>query len=159
MENAILEKVIIRKAKLQDLFSLQNLIKQLTEKQLTEFLTDQSLNKKEVFERLLSFLKNPSKVIFIAEIEKKIIGFISLQILQPFHLKDAFSKIFSLIVDKNYRNQKIGSSLLKKAEEFSKQNGCKEIELTSSFFRKEAHILYEKRKYLKNPKMYFKKRL
>ena len=52
--------------------------------------------------------------------------------------------IDELIVDKKFRGQGIGQSLLEKMTEIARENDCKRIELDSAFNRREAHVFYEK---------------
>jgi GNAT superfamily N-acetyltransferase len=47
------------------------------------------------------------------------------------------------VVDKEFRRQGIGAKLMKKAEDWAKENGYAEIRLRSGGQRKEAHEFYK----------------
>jgi GNAT superfamily N-acetyltransferase len=54
-----------------------------------------------------------------------------------------YAEIGGLIVDSNFRRQGIGLQLMKKCEEWAKENGYQEIRLRSGGQRKEAHEFYK----------------
>jgi GNAT superfamily N-acetyltransferase len=54
-----------------------------------------------------------------------------------------YAEIGGLIVDSNFRRQGIGLQLMKKCEEWAKENGYQEIRLHSGGQRKEAHEFYK----------------
>ena len=60
------------------------------------------------------------------------------------HLLQAeYAEIGGLVVDKIFRRQGIGLQLMKKSEEWARENDYHEIKLRSGDERKEAHKFYE----------------
>ena len=57
--------------------------------------------------------------------------------------------IEDLIVDQNYRNIGVGTSLLKNVIEFAKQQDCEVVKLSSFISNVNAHKLYEKNGFVK----------
>ncbi|MGJ8658752.1 MAG: GNAT family N-acetyltransferase [Cellulophaga fucicola] len=95
----------------------------------TEFLTER-LNQNQSY-------------IFIAFIDNKAVGFTQLfTSFSSVSLKSVFI-LNDLYVDKNYRSQKIGASLLLKAKEFCKEKGYKGIALETAIDNP-AQKLYER---------------
>jgi ribosomal protein S18 acetylase RimI-like enzyme len=130
------KNVIIRKAENKDFNSIFLLLKQLW--------SNKKLNKttlKKVYSRLLN---SDNEEAWCAEINRQIVGFCTLSIRNSLWQESRMGHICELIVDEPFRGQKIGTKLIKKANNIAKKRGCKKIELDSAFHRKEAHSLYEK---------------
>ena len=144
-----MKNLLIRKVKLIDSLHIKNLFLQLKH----------SLQEKIILKNIKTYKNSKKNIILVAEINKKILGCIAVQIIEAFHDPHPLARVVAIVVDENYRNKKIGSKLLKEAERHSKKIGCKEIELRSSFHWENAHIFYKKRAYKKNPKFYFLKKI
>lgn len=114
------EIIKIKKAKKEDLKEISILYKKIfLEMPYNEKWTDKILTNKllEVFKK---------QEIYVAEINKKIVGFIS---FCYFYMgsKGKIGYIFELGIDKQYRAGGIGKTLVKRAEEKLKKTGCKSI--------------------------------
>lgn len=88
----------------------------------------------------INFLLNlsPSRYCFIYEEKHTIIGFITFDILVD------RSEIIDFIVHINHRKKGIGSLLIEKMVEISKQNNCKSISLEVKSTNKPAILFYKK---------------
>jgi (aminoalkyl)phosphonate N-acetyltransferase len=86
-----------------------------------------------------------SKVIFcfVAEIEKKVIGFTSVSILNLLHHSGKVLEIQELVVDQKYRSMGIGKIFIDFIKRFAVKNKCLTIDVTSNKKRLDAHRFYE----------------
>ena len=86
--------------------------------------------------------------IFVAETNKKIVGFLTLQMRsnrrQWGNVADTDGRIDCLAVDENYRHMGIGTKLIEWVENYLKNNGVFEIRLTVSIHNPNAIKCYEK---------------
>ena len=93
------------------------------------------------------YLKNYTHADFhyyVAEIQNKIVGFISINFQYPLHHCGRIAEIQELIVNENYRNLKIGNALIDVAKKIAQENHCDTLELSSRFKRIDAHRFYER---------------
>ncbi|MFB7139816.1 GNAT family N-acetyltransferase [Gottfriedia sp. NPDC056225] len=102
-----------------------------------------NVQKNQVIERLDKILEQEDHVVIVAEFEGKLIGWIHAHgrylIESP-----PYIEIGGLIVDSNYRGQKIGKFLVERCEEWSKSLGYKEIRVRTNETRLETLIFYKK---------------
>ncbi|MEH7515378.1 GNAT family N-acetyltransferase [Gottfriedia acidiceleris] len=102
-----------------------------------------NVEKNQVIERLNKIVNQKDHVVFVAEIEGKLIGWIHAHgrylIESP-----PYVEIGGLIVDSTFRGQKIGEFLVKRCEEWSKLLGFKEIRVRTNETRLETLIFYKK---------------
>lgn len=84
-------------------------------------------------------------------------GFISMHITYYLHHDHPTGEVVELVVDPEYRSQKIGEQLLNYIEELGKELGLEEICLCTSTYRKQAHKFYENHGYIMNHYNYIKK--
>ncbi|MBA7604439.1 Aminoalkylphosphonate N-acetyltransferase [subsurface metagenome] len=132
----------IRKSNYSDSNDVLRLIKQLEPE-----LTNKDLKKvREIFEAIIEKENYLNKVAILRNEKnrKKIIGFISLVFNLTIHDLGLVATINEIVIDKNYRNKKVGSILLENAIGDAKSRGCTEIEVSSSLDRKTAHKFYKK---------------
>ena len=94
-----------------------------------------------VYERALS---SATQQLIVGVQEDRIVGFCSLTLKNNFWKAGRIGNVDELVVDENYRGQGIGKKLISRIEEIATTNQCKQIELDSSFHRKEAHRFYER---------------
>jgi GNAT superfamily N-acetyltransferase len=73
---------------------------------------------------------------FVAEAEGKIVGFMTLHVIEWFHRPDPAARLSAVVVDDGYRRRGIGRALVEFAETEALRRGCSTIELTSSLRRK-----------------------
>ena len=76
-----------------------------------------------------------------AFIDSKIIGISSYNISRMFYCAK-FLRISNLIIDKKYRNKKIGTKMINYLEKKARNNNCKNIILDSFIGNKKSHSLY-----------------
>ena len=86
--------------------------------------------------------------IFVAETNKKIVGFLALQMRsnrrQWGNVADTDGRIDCLAVDENYRHMGIGTKLMVEVENYLKSQGIFEMRLTVSIHNPNAIKCYEK---------------
>lgn len=144
-----LNALIIREANLNDNYILSKFLDQLG------FPTD---SKEMVLQKIEIFSKSEFDKVWVASIEDNIIGFLAINIINPFYKPKYFGRIDSIVVDQAYQRNKIGNALIQKAEEYAKKIGCSRIFLTSGNHRPSAHAFYKKLGYISNA-TYFTKEL
>ena len=93
----------------------------------------------EQIERLLN---NENTHLFVAEMEDKIVGMLSLVVVDIPTGRKAW--IEDVVVDEAARGLRIGAALVEHAKMEAKKLGAKRIYLTSNPSRKAAHALYHK---------------
>jgi PhnO protein len=128
-------EIQIRKAVITDEVSIHALINELEEKVLNE----------TYFKQLYynNLIKNDF-IYYVAEYQNLIVGFMSVNIQYPLHHCGKIAEVQELIVNKDYRNLKIGSALIQTAKKVARENACDTLELTSRFKRTDAHRFYER---------------
>jgi ribosomal protein S18 acetylase RimI-like enzyme len=72
----------------------------------------------------------------VAEIDREIVGFMSLHIMEWFHRPDRVARLSAIVIDKESRRAGIGRTLMAFAEEKAIQSGCTLMEITSNVRRK-----------------------
>lgn len=101
--------------------------------------------KKEAVERTIEeFARSHCDAILIEEEAGRPVGVISCHIIPCLHQEAPLGRITSLVIHEAYRGKGIGSTLLKRAEEYFFESGCKRVEVTSSDKREQAHQFYFK---------------
>jgi ribosomal protein S18 acetylase RimI-like enzyme len=76
-----------------------------------------------------------------AFMDKKIIGISGYVISRMFYCAK-FLRISNLIIDKEYRNKRIGTKMIYFLEEKARNNNCKHVILDSFIGNKKSHSLY-----------------
>ncbi|AGC02048.1 acetyltransferase [Acanthamoeba polyphaga moumouvirus] len=101
-------------------------------KQLTALNPD-NISKQQFNDQMNLILSNPNHKIIIAKCDNIIVGSLTI-LIEPkiIHDLSKVAHIEDVIVDQNYRSYGIGGSLIKKAIEISKENGCYKIILDCS---------------------------
>ena len=99
--------------------------------------------------RILQMQEDKNYVIFTAVDDKKIIGFIGLQICLAFEIAGKVMRIIALAVACNSQGQGIGRALIQQAEKYAEENNISTIVVNSGLKRKEAHHFYEKQSFYK----------
>jgi ribosomal protein S18 acetylase RimI-like enzyme len=89
-------------------------------------------------------LEEPNCEIFVAEVEKKIVGFIELRVFPDFVEGAPIGIIQNIIVDENYRKLGIGSKLLQRAIEEAENLNAVEIHVWTEFDNQPAINFYTK---------------
>jgi ribosomal protein S18 acetylase RimI-like enzyme len=127
--------LIVRNCEITDFAEIFKLLEQLWIDSTLEF---DSL--REVFENAL---KSSQQRLIVGIDNKRIIGFCSLTIKNNLWQSGNLGHVDELVVDKNYRGNGHGKTLIDSITKIAKDLKCKRIELDSAFHRKEAHRFYE----------------
>jgi GNAT superfamily N-acetyltransferase len=93
-----------------------------------------------VYERALA---SDKQHLIVGIIKDRIVGFCSLSVKNNFWKAGYVGNVDELVVDKDHRGKGIGKKLMNRIEQIAVHNQCEQIELDSSFHRKEAHVFYE----------------
>lgn len=138
----------IREVNLKDAVMLNQLIKE-------ELFYDYGLE--NMVNRLKNLLKDKNNKIFVAEIDRKIVGYIhgvGYDLLYTDHLKN----IMGISVASKYKRKGIGTILLKEIEKWAKDTGAVGIKINSGSSRVLAHEFYLSCGYIlkKEQKSFFK---
>lgn len=75
--------------------------------------------------------------------DSHVIGFCNLCFTFQLHHCEKIAEILEFVVDRQYRNQGVGTELFHAALEISRQNGCAQLELDTNQKRIAAHHFYE----------------
>ena len=123
----------IRKIRNSDIYSVYNLVCELE-------------NTKFDYEVMKQIIMNvqTQDIIFVYELNNYIVGYLVLHITYQLHHAGKVSEVIELCVHPEYRNQNIGSELLKYVVQYSKEKGCVNIDITTNQKRKDAHRFYER---------------
>lgn len=97
----------------------------------------------EIKERLQNIIIDKNFKTLLAELNGKIVAFIGLLKSYGYEINGPYIRIMALVVAEEYRNQGIGTQLIKVAEEWAQQNGATIITLNSGLKRMDAHRFYE----------------
>lgn len=85
----------------------------------------------------------PGHFYIVAVTGPQIIGFCSLTIKHNLWQQALLGYLDEMVVEESYRGQGIGKKLVNRISEIALQQGCKCLELESSFPREKAHAFYE----------------
>ena len=123
-----------------------------------KFLLDQlehPLSESEVSEKIKNYQK-PDYHLLVAEVEDKVVGFVSLHWYDVFYKSESVGRITAFCVDQEIRSKGIGRTLLLTAEDFFREKGCYCIEVSSNIRRPDAHRFYLQNGYIINSKRFIK---
>lgn len=119
---------------------------------IIELLENDGLGqKRENLGQLFSYQKafrqidaDPKQYLMVIELEKNIIGSCHLTLLPSLTFQGATRmQIEAVRVDRDFRGQKIGHWMIRKAIEYGTLKGARIIQLMSDHHRKEAHKFYQ----------------
>jgi GNAT superfamily N-acetyltransferase len=130
--------VLIRFARIEDYKELTKLAKQLG------YENDESILK----ERITNYINKIEKAIFVAECNSEVIGWNSVEIIDHFYI-EPYVEISGFVVDEKHRNKKIGQTLMRETEKWTKDHGMTKIRLRTNSIRKDAHRFYERLGFIK----------
>ena len=141
-----MEKVLIRKANLEDLNAIQELNNNLFELEFNNF--DDTLKVgwpfekegKEYFENMLN-----SEIVFVAEVEEKIVGYLAGSICEEVsYITETFAELDNMCIDDNYRRYGIGTLLMDEFKKHCKEKNMQNIKVTASAKNSRAIQFYMK---------------
>lgn len=138
--------MILRQARQNDIVALKRLLIQLGYSSLSE---------DRVGEKIRRYEREGYKII-VCEIEKEVVGFISLHWFDIFHSPGYMGRITAFCVDENFRSRGIGKQLLSHAEKIFIGRGCTKLEVTSNARRAQTHEFYLKAGYIEDSRRFVK---
>lgn len=136
MKNA--KTLVIRKASSEDINGIIGVLK-------TVYLQDEAWARKA----LQKLLATEDYVILVAELDRKIVGFIDYYILPSVWEKWNEATINYLFIHKDYQGRGIGSKLLKEVIKQTDEMGIVELHVGTEKENKRAIHLYKKHGFLK----------
>jgi len=111
----------------------------------------------KIFDRLTEFQDSSTDAVFVATTDETTVGCISLHLPPLFHSTGYLGRITSLVIDGQYRRQRVGSSLISAATQWFLASGCVKIEVTSGDHRSDAHQFYEAQGFFRDGQRFSKK--
>ncbi len=91
-------------------------------------------------EMLREVIRSPYCHLLVAEDEGRTLGMLTLALYPT--LTALRGWVEDVVVDEGARRRGVGRLLLRRAMEIARNEGCKNLSLTSSHYRREAHALY-----------------
>lgn len=95
--------------------------------------------------------------VLLAQDGEKIIGVISLHVMELFHQPGRLGRITSLVIDHDFRRQGVGAMLVAAADVFFKKQLCIRAEVTSGDYRIDAHTFYQRQGYSTDERRFVKR--
>jgi len=93
--------------------------------------------------KIKDYFSDPQKEIWVAEIDSRIIGVVSIIFLKRLNRARLEMYIPELVVSKEFRYQGIGEKLMQNCIDLAKKKKCYRIRLESGNQRKESHKFYK----------------
>ncbi|HTB34278.1 MAG TPA: GNAT family N-acetyltransferase [bacterium] len=94
-----------------------------------------------------SFLNDPSQIVFLAEVDGRVVGQIHLELQQPGDLpilvKRRVVRVTDIGVTPSHQRKGVGHALLDQAKAWSRAQGAEELSLSVYAFNHPAASLYE----------------
>lgn len=141
-----MKKVIIRKANLEDLTSIQKLNNNLFDLEFNNFDDTLKLgwalekDGKEYFEDMIK-----NEIVFIAQIEDKIVGYLAGSICESIsYITESFAELDNMCIDDEYRRFGIGTLLMNEFKKYCKEKNMQNIKVTASAKNSRAIQFYMK---------------
>jgi len=141
-----MEKVIIRKATINDLNSIQELNNSLFDLELNNF--DDTLKQGWPFEKegqdyFEDMIKN--EIVFVAEVEEKIVGYLAGSICEQIsYITETFAELDNMCINEEYRRFGIGTLLINEFKKYCKEKNIQNIKVTASAKNSRAIQFYMK---------------
>ena len=141
-----MEKVIIRKAGLEDLTSIQKLNDNLFDLEFNNF--DDTLKREWALEKdgqeyFEDMIKN--EIVFVAQIEDKIVGYLAGSICERIsYITESFAELDNMCIDDEYRRFGIGTLLMDEFKKYCREKNMQNIKVTASAKNSRAIQFYMK---------------
>ena len=103
--------------------------------------------------RIGTYFGNPSRTVIVAEIDGKVIGWTSLDVVEHFYVESRV-EISGFVVHKDFRSLGIGERLMDEVEKWVKTHGQSRLRLYTNSIRKDAHRFYERLGFEKRKESY-----
>lgn len=101
-------------------------------------------------------ISHPDALTLVAEINQKVVGFISVHFMTQLALNGEVCFINFFSIDPLFRSQGVGAMLLKEAEHYAQARACYSMELSSNLRRAKAHAFYLKQGYIETSRYFVK---
>ena len=141
-----MKKVIIRKAGLEDLTSIQKLNNNLFDLEFNNFDDTLKLGwalEKDGREYFEDMIKN--EIVFVAQIEEKIVGYLAGSICESIsYITESFAELDNMCIDDEYRKFGIGTLLMDEFKKYCKEKNMQNIKVTASAKNSRAIQFYMK---------------
>ena len=150
-----IENISFRKAEIEDIAVLCELLWELFSQEV-EFTPN-----KKVQEKALKKIIEDKSIgdIFVAVKENKVIAMVNVLYTISTALGEKVAILEDMVVSQNYKNQKIGSSLIEFTLDYLKKNSFKRVTLLTDSDNFNAHNFYKKHEFTKSSMVVFRKSL
>ena len=150
-----IENISFRKAEIEDIAVLCELLWELFSQEV-EFTPN-----KETQEKALKKIIEDENIgdIFVAVKENKVIAMVNVLYTISTALGEKVAILEDMVVSQNYKNQKIGSSLIEFTLDYLKKNSFKRVTLLTDSDNFNAHNFYKKHEFTKSSMIVFRKSL
>ena len=150
-----IENINFRKAKIEDIPVLCELLWELFSQEV-EFTPN-----KKIQEKALKKIIEDKSIgdIFVAVNENKVIAMVNVLYTISTALGEKVAILEDMVVSQNYKNQKIGSSLIEFTLDYLKKNSFKRVTLLTDSDNFNAHNFYKKHEFTKSSMIVFRKSL
>ena len=139
-------RINIRKANINDLIHIQNLNNSLFDLEYNNYDSTLKLGwpfEKDGEEYFIDKIKN--NLIFVADINGKIVGYLAGNILEEISYSvETFAELDNMCIDTNYRGYGIGSKLIDEFKNYCRNIGIENIKVTAYSENKQAINFYMK---------------
>lgn len=137
---------MIRTATVDDADAIEKLLVQLGYADTSSFIST----------RISELLAHPDAMLFLYELEGRVVALLSLHLIPQIALLGSFLRISYFIVDEHTRSRRIGTELEALATKVAEEKGCDRIEVHCHERRTDAHRFYEQHGYIESAKYYVK---
>ena len=103
----------------------------------------------DVYDRVNRIYNTENYLIFIAEEEGSVIGFVGIMRGLAFELDGEYVRVIALAVSTGYRGKGIGIKLKARVEQDARETGANSIVISSGLNRNRAHVFYANQGYEK----------
>lgn len=150
-----IENISFRKAEIEDIAVLCELLWELFSQEV-EFTPN-----KETQEKALKRIIKDENIgdIFVAVKENKVVAMVNILYTISTALGEKVAILEDMVVSQNYKNQKIGSSLIEFTLDYLKKNSFKRVTLLTDSDNFNAHNFYKKHEFTKSSMIVFRKSL
>lgn len=136
----------IRSAKPEDWKEISELLEQLGYPGTEPFIKD----------KIAQLLMHPDEKLLVYEKENRVVALMSIHFIPQLALEGDFARISYFVVDRQYRNQGIGSELEKHCFGLARERKCDRIEIHCQARRRVAQRFYLKQGFEESPKYLMK---